>query len=421
MVHGTFEEACANLVSMHKKVKSYRDEGNRLPVVFNEYCTTWGKPSEQSIRELTEELRYRDFDYFVIDAGWYADEHDGWQNNMGDWDVSKALFPNGMQEAVRIIREAGFKPGIWFEAETVGKYAKALQYQEHLLKKHGKVIRSGDRYFWDMRDPWVRSYLADKMIGFLSHYGFEYVKIDYNESIGIGCDGAESLGQGLYENILAVQDFYREIHEKVPGIIIELCSSGGHRLEPSFLDITDMASFSDAHEEPEIPVIAANLHRLIRPEKSQIWSVIRMDDSLQRICYSVTNTFLGVLCISGDITELSPKQWKLIEDGISFYRKLDLIIKDGRTLFYGTEQKNYRSLKGWQGIVRENDATGEACIILHGFEEHQDIEIPLEHHYEILSVYEANEHEYSLMEHTLHVKMENRYDSMALLVKRVSS
>ncbi len=417
VVQGGIDNACTNLVSMQKKATIYRNAGERLPVVFNEFCTTWGKPSEQIVEEIIGIIKNKDFDYFVMDAGWYADRSGGWENNMGDWNVSADLFPNGMEKTVDAIKAAGMKPGIWFEAEVVGKFAKAMQYEDHFLKKNGNVIRSGDRYFWDMRDPWVRNYLSDKIIYFLGHYGFEYVKIDYNESIGIGCDGAESLGQGLYENVLAVQDFYHEIHRRVPGIVIELCSSGGHRLEPSFLDITDMVSFSDAHEQPEIPVIAANLHRFIRPEKSQIWSVIRKEDSLQRICYSVTNTFLGVLCISGDVTELTRAQWQLIEDGISFYRKLDWIIKAGITYYYGMKQQSYRSLKGWQGIVRENTNTKEACIILHGFQKNQRIEIPMNHNYEVVSVYEAKKHAYCIKEGKMYVKLEDAFDAMAILVK----
>ena len=76
---------------------------------------------------------------------------------------------------------------------------------------------------------------------------------------------------------------------------LENCASGGHRLEPEMMPLMSMASFSDAHECEEIPIIAANLHRVIQPTQSQIWAVIRQDDSLKRIAYSVANTFQGVL------------------------------------------------------------------------------------------------------------------------------
>ena len=40
---------------------------------------------------------------------------------------------------------------------------------------------------------------------------------------------------------------------------------------------TSMSSFSDAHETPEIPIVAAALHRLMLPRQSQIWAVLHAD------------------------------------------------------------------------------------------------------------------------------------------------
>ena len=68
------------------------------------------------------------------------------------------------------------------------------------------------------------------MIGTLQRYGFGYMKIDYNETIGIGCDGAESLGEGLRRNMEASAAFFEKVRQEVPGIVLENCSSGGHRL-----------------------------------------------------------------------------------------------------------------------------------------------------------------------------------------------
>ena len=43
----------------------------------------------------------------------------------------------------------------------------------------------------------------------------------------------------------------------------ELCASGDHRLEPGMLGLFDFASLSDAHECTAIPIVAANLHRVM--------------------------------------------------------------------------------------------------------------------------------------------------------------
>lgn len=78
-----------------------------------------------------------------------------------------------------------------------------------------------------------------------------------------GCDGGDSLGDGLYKKIAATQSFFRKIKEEIPEIVIENCSSGGHRLVSSMMELASQASFSDAHETTAIPLIAANMHRVI--------------------------------------------------------------------------------------------------------------------------------------------------------------
>ena len=143
------------------------------------------------------------------------------------------------------------------------------------------------------------------------------------------------------------------------------------------MSATSMASFSDAHECEEIPVIAANLHRVILPRQSQIWAVIHKEDSLKRLAYSVANTFLGRMCISGDVTELDEDQWGLIEGGIAFYKRIAPIIKKGVTYFHGSRLGSYRHLKGWQGILRVSEAQG-ALALFHIFTKDQDVvKIPL--------------------------------------------
>lgn len=337
-----------------------------LPIIFNEYCTTWGNPSHENIVEILKAIRGKGFDYFVIDCGWYKADGVPWDISMGDYIPSKTLFPEGLEKTVEAIHGEGLKAGIWFEVENVGPASEAYHNIEHLLKRDGHVLTTSRRRFWDMNDPWVREYLRERVIGTLNRYGFDYMKADYNDTFGIGCDGAESLGEGLRQNMMAAMEFFEEVKTKVPGIILENCASGGHRLEPGFMGITSMASFSDAHECVEIPIIAANVHRAILPRQSQIWAVIRETDSLKRIAYSVASTFLGRMCISGDVTNLTSEQWYVIDRGIAFYRQIASIIRSGQTYQLSPQIQRIRHPEGWQGIVRVG-TNGEAYALMHTF------------------------------------------------------
>ena len=354
------------------------DSEKDLPIIFNEYCTTWGNPSHENIAAIVDQIKEKGFGYFVIDCGWYKEKDVPWDIGMGDYEVSKELFPDGLQKTVDLIKDAGMVPGIWFEIETVGSAARAYQDTSHLLHKDGAVLTSYFRRFWDMRDPYVEEYLTKKVIGTLKTYGFGYMKIDYNETIGIGCDGAESLGEGLRQNMERSQAFIEKAKKEIPDIILENCASGGHRLEPSLMAQMNMASFSDAHDCQEIPIIAANLHRAIHPAQSQIWAVIRETDSLKRIAYSVINTFLGRMCISGDVLHLNKEQWNVIEGGMAFYRTIAPVIADGQSYRFGTKIKSARHPKGYQTVVRIGKEQ-QAYALIHTFAGAlpQRIEIPL--------------------------------------------
>ena len=119
-----------------------------------------------------------------------------------------------------------------------------------------------------MEDPYVQDYLKKSVIDRLKEDGFGYIKVDYNDTLGIGCDGDGSLGENLRKKVLATQEFFRRMRREIPELVIENCSSGGHRLEPSFMQLASQASFSDAHEIASLPVIAANVQRVIKPQQS---------------------------------------------------------------------------------------------------------------------------------------------------------
>ena len=251
--------------------------------------------------------------------------------------------------------------------ENVGNVSKAFNETDHLLKRDGYPVTVGSRRFWDMRQKWVWDYLDQHVLGLLKECGMGYLKVDYNECIGQGVDGEESYGEGLRKAVVGSQDYFRHLAKEMPELVIENCASGGHRLEPSMMELVSQASFSDAHEAVDIPLVAANLHRLIRPEQSQIWAVMRANADLDRIKFVLTSAFLGRFCLSGEIFDLNEQQWSAVKEAISFYGKVKHIIKDGFTKVIRTNVKDYLKPKGYQAVLRE--LGNEALLIVHTFED----------------------------------------------------
>lgn len=359
----SLNSACDNLVKAQEPNISSVDDD--MPIIFNEYCTTWGNPTFENVEKIAKKISGTGIKYLVIDSGWYKKPEQDWWATIGDWNESKELFPNGIKELCDMIKSYGLIPGIWFEFEKVAWETELYDKIEHLLKRDGVPIAVDGQRFLDMRDSWCIDYLSKKVIDFLRDNGFGYIKVDYNDSIGVGCDGAESLGEGLRQTVEATQNFFRKMKAELPNLVIESCASGGHRLEPSMMQLASMASFSDAHECASIPLIAANMHRMIRPEQSQIWSVLRSNDDIDRINYSLTASFLGRCCLSGEIFDLSNEKWNHVVDSFAFYNDIKDIIKNGKTTVIDTNVTDYYNPQGYQIVVRELE--NKALVIAHTF------------------------------------------------------
>lgn len=367
-VHGSLDDLCDRLTAPQSRAADTHPAIEAdLPIVFNEWCTTWGCPEHHKLTAIADRLCGSDVRFLVIDAGWFKTEGTTWYVSHGDWRPSSKLFPEGIEATAKAIRDRGLIPGLWFEMETCGETSAAFSLVDHLLKKDGIPVTSTSRRFWDLNDPWVLDYLTEKVIDLLRRGGFGYLKVDYNETIGIGSDHPDSLGEGLRQQTLGTYRFFEKIRASLPDLVIENCASGGHRLEPSMLALSAMSSFSDAHETAEIPIIAANLHRLMLPRQSQIWAVLHASDSDRRLCYSLAATFLGRMCLSGEITDLSQAQWRLVNTATQLYRLAAPTIKNGVSRMFRETGASWRHPTGWQALRREALDGRSILLVVHTF------------------------------------------------------
>jgi len=323
-----------------------------MPVLFNEYCTTWGNPCAENIEKILEAVRPFPLSYFVIDCGWYKPEDKGWCNATGDWVINKSMFPAGLPETVKKINRAGLKAGIWFEYEISGRDSEKFYDEREHLHRDGRVITSKNRRFLDLRLPSVQRYLKDRVLSTLVSCGFGYLKIDYNDSYGIGCDGAESYGEGGRAVAEESISFLDKIRETVPGIVLENCASGGSRIEPLRMSKVSMCSFSDAHECAEIPFVAANVSRVVPARQIQIWAVLREGETDARTVYSLCAAMIGRICLSGDVLSLSEEKRKLIQAGLEFYNGAKEVVRFGDIEAIDCNVEYYRKPFGRQIYIK---------------------------------------------------------------------
>lgn len=376
---GGLDEACDRLIAARERALPTPPAGEEaLPVVFNEFCTSWGDPRPEGILAAAERLRGTAVKYFVIDAGWYADLGRLWFSAHGDWEPGRDRFPKGIEAVADQLRARGFVPGLWFEWETCGRDSATFRDEALLLRRDQAPVTVADRRFLDLRLPATRERLRTRVLDLLAAGGFGYVKFDYNETLGLGVDGAESPGEGLRQVMLATGELYAEVRRRLPDLVVELCASGGHRLEPSLLGEAHMGSFSDAHETPELPIIAAGLHRLVPVRQLQVWVVLRPGASLGRLRYALAAGFLGRMCLSGDVCGLSAAQWAELRGALELYARAAPLLREGVTRRHGPPVPAWRHPTGWQVVYRAARDSSRLLVVAHAFGDDVPAEVDLE-------------------------------------------
>lgn len=351
----TIDSLCQRITSTMQETLAIHPEEKKMPVIFNEFCTTWGNPDEEKIKKMAKAAAEKGIQYFVIDAGWYKKRVQGedfWSIEHGDWEYNRELFPSGMKALTAYIHQLGMKAGIWFEFETCGRKADMFENTDLLQYRDGYPITAGNRRFFNMTEKAVWKYLDERVLKFLKENEFNYIKIDYNDNLGIGADGRESQGEMLRESVQRTREYFKHLKREIPGLLIENCSAGGHRLTEPFLAVSDMSSYSDAHESLNIPIVAANMHRMIPVRQSQIWAVLQPEFSEAMLYYKLSSAFLGRMCISGNILEMTDAQQNILEHAISFYAEVSEIIEKGQSIIESETGLSYKEPDGYQIVKR---------------------------------------------------------------------
>ena len=375
VVRGGLNEACSRLVPAYDNRSACKAGEYDLPVLYNEFCYSWGDPDLDCLRKMLPVAKKLGCKYFVMDDGWFIDRYGEANHVIGDWYIDDTVFADGMKAFSEEVRAAGMALGLWYEFEGVSVESDLYrEHPEYMLTYDGKTINHRGRTFLDFRKEEVKEYLRERVIGTLRENNIGYMKVDYNENVGLGVDGADSYGDALRCHIENVLAFYEEIKRSLPDLVLEICSSGGMRHEPRFLQLADMVSFSDAHENPSGVNVACNLHRFIPPRKLQIWATMRSDYSLEDVCFTAAKAMLGRYCLSGDLAERSEEIERAFEESVAFYRTIVPVIRDGvTTVIEDGEIGSYLNGHGRTYLVRESADGSQKVVYAYAIEAPQSV------------------------------------------------
>lgn len=332
-------EAIGEMTKYRRQITRLCESDRPLPVIFNEYMyLCWDSPSEENTKRIAPIAKRAGAEYYVIDCGWH-DEVDGSiiYPYVGKWQESNARYPNGVRATTDYIRSLGMKAGLWIEPEIVGvKCEEMIEYygDECFLKRLGKKVAVGGRYFLDYRKKKVCDYMSETIRRMVEEYGADYIKFDYNQDMGIGTDDqATTFGEGLESAANAYLSWVEEMTARFPQVIFENCASGGMRLDYQSLSRFSLTSTSDCTNYLNYPYIVSNLFSAVLPEQAGVWSypvaALKEQSEItdERVIVNMVNCLLGRIHLASDLSLLSEKQLALVKEGVECYRALASIKK----------------------------------------------------------------------------------------------
>ena len=323
-VRGGFGEAVAALTGYRRVACVKPSKTNvRCPVIFNDYMNClWGDPTEAKELPLIAAAAKAGCEYFVIDAGWYAEVNEDWSQTIGAWEPSRTRWPHGLKFVLDQIRQAGMVPGLWLEPEVAGaKSVLAQKPDSWFLMRHGKRVFKNSRLMLDFRNPEVRAYL-DQVIARLVHdYGVGYIKMDYNVDSLQGTEiNAESFGQGLLEHNRAHLAWLESIVNKYPDLIIENCGSGGGRMDYAMLSRLQMQSMTDQENYLKVPAILVGTSAAALPEQLGIWTYPLTNADADQASFNMVTAMLCRIHQSGRLDSIAPQVLAEVAEGIRVYK-----------------------------------------------------------------------------------------------------
>lgn len=227
--------------NLHDWARSYSLAGGFSPcqVVLNSWEGSGFNFDEKTLTDMMDESAKLGVEVFVLDDGWFGNKYprDNDTSGLGDWQVNKRKIPHGITYLAEYARKKGLKFGLWIEPEMVNpKSELAIAHPDWVVQSPNREkFTFRNQWVLDLSNPNVQN-LIWKIIDDLLEKNptIDYIKWDSNRHLDqIGSTYLSTANQNdffiRYTN--GLYSIYEKIRKKYPGLMMQVCSSGGGRVD----------------------------------------------------------------------------------------------------------------------------------------------------------------------------------------------
>ena len=110
---------------------------------------------------------------FFIDASWYAPPYGSWSTTVGDWQVDRQRFPDGIGPFRDRCHEHGMLFGLWMDSERIGPESQiAVEHPEWLATAYDGEQRLGRML--DLSNPDAAKWMEEQITRVISENQLEF-------------------------------------------------------------------------------------------------------------------------------------------------------------------------------------------------------------------------------------------------------
>jgi alpha-galactosidase len=301
------------------------------PVLYNSWEATYFNLSHQGQVELARKAAAIGVELFCVDDGWFGERRSD-RAGLGDWTVSRDVFPNGLQPLIHEVHNLGMQFGLWVEPEMVNPdSALYCSHPDWVLHFPGRS-RTEWRHqlLLDLGRREVIHYVYDVLTQLLNEHRIDFIKWDMNRYV---TEPGSVVGQAVWRaHTAGVYEIMDRLRAAFPRLQIESCSAGGGRVDLGVLARTDevwTSDNTDAYERIRIQegcslayparVMAAWVTHSRNHQTGMISPLnLRFDVAMR-----------GVLGIGSDLNELDDMELAEYASYIAFYKLIRHVVQRG--------------------------------------------------------------------------------------------
>ncbi|MFC9466308.1 alpha-galactosidase [Streptomyces coelicoflavus] len=308
--------------------------GPERPVTFNAWEAVYFDHDPEHLVELARLAAELGVERFVLDDGWFGARRSS-RAGLGDWTVSRDVWPDGLHPLVDAVRGHGMEFGLWVEPEMVNPDSDlARAHPEWIMAARTELpVEQRSQHVLNLSIPECYEAILEQLLALLDEYPISFLKWDHNRDHVEA--GVQPLGgaPGEHEQTLALYRMLERIRAAHPALEIETCSAGGGRVDLGILEHTDRVWVSDASDPLERQRLMRWTGQLLPPELlgSHIASMHSHTTSRRHdLSFRGATALFGHLGVEWDLSAATPEERSGLARWIALYRAHRGLLNTGR-------------------------------------------------------------------------------------------